>query len=144
VQRLRFLKKIAATCTITPDSKKVHKRMGTTLRSSYLSTLAILAILATLAASVLLAACGTTSEVTASANPDVYQVTGKATGTRMSWVTARSNAMDAAKDYCKQRAQRVSIKSEATSGVRSMEEQSATIHFTCVPQTTSAEASAIN
>jgi uncharacterized lipoprotein YajG len=138
VQRLRFLKKIAAPCTITPVSKKVHQRMGTILRSSYLS------ILATLAASVLLAACGTTSEVTASANPDVYQVTGKATGTRMSWVTARSNAMDAAKDYCKQRAQRVSIKSEATSGVRSMEEQSATIHFTCVPQTTSAEANAIN
>jgi hypothetical protein len=109
--------------------------MGKIFRSSYLSMLAV---------SIVLAACGTTSEVTTSNNSDVHQVTGKATGTRMSWVTARSNAMDAANDYCKQRSQRVSIKSEATTGVRSMEEQSATINFTCVPQTTSADANAIN
>ncbi len=68
----------------------------------------------------LLAACGTTSEVTAGAQPNVF--TGKATGTRMSWVTARSKAMDAANDYCAKRSQRTVIKSEATSGVRSLEE----------------------
>lgn len=85
-----------------------------------------------------LAACGTTSGVTAGAQPDVYTVTGKATGTRMSWVTARNAAMDAANDYCKQRDRRVAIRSEATSGVRSLEEQTSTVSFSCVPQTTSA------
>ncbi|MDR5774891.1 MULTISPECIES: hypothetical protein [unclassified Caballeronia] len=79
-----------------------------------------------------LTACGTTSEVTAGSQPDVYTVTGKATGTRMSWSTARSAAMDAANDYCKQRDQRVSIRSEATSGIRSLEEQTSTVSFSCV------------
>jgi hypothetical protein len=85
-----------------------------------------------------LAACGTTGEVTAGAKPNTYTVTGKATGTRMSWVTARNKAMDAAADYCKQRSQRVSIQSEATSGVRSLEEQTSTVSFTCLPDTTAA------
>ncbi|KMZ11308.1 hypothetical protein BHUM_04543c [Candidatus Burkholderia humilis] len=53
----------------------------------------------------------------------------------MSWVTARNKAMDAATDYCKQRAQRVSIQSEATSGVRSLEKQTSTVSFTCLPDT---------
>jgi hypothetical protein len=52
----------------------------------------------------------------------------------MSWVTARNAAMDAASDYCKQRSQRVAIRSEATSGVRSLEEQTSTVSFTCVPE----------
>lgn len=89
---------------------------------------------AALALGCLLAACGTTNGVTAGAHPDTYTVTGKATGTRMSWVTARNAAMDAASDYCKQRSQRVAIRSEATSGVRSLEEQTSTVSFTCVPQ----------
>ncbi|WP_321801778.1 hypothetical protein [Caballeronia sp. J97] len=82
----------------------------------------------------LLAACGTTNGVTAGAQPNTYSVTGKATGTRMSWVTARNAAMDAASDYCKQRSQRVAIKSESTSGVRSLEEQTSTVSFSCVPE----------
>jgi hypothetical protein len=89
---------------------------------------------AALALSVLLAACGTTNGVTAGAQPDTYSVTGKATGTRMSWVTARSAAMDAANDYCKQRSQRAVIRSEATSGVRSLEQQTSTVSFTCVSE----------
>jgi hypothetical protein len=97
-----------------------------------------------LAFSLLLGACGTASRVTAGTQPNVYQVTGKATGTNMSWVTARSRAMDAADDYCKQKSQRVSVKSEQMSGIRSMEEQTATVSFTCVPQTTSADAASIN
>ena len=91
-----------------------------------------------LACSLLLAACGTTSEVIAGSQPGTYTVTGKATGTRMSWVTARNAAMDAANDYCKQRSQRVSVKSEATSGVRSLEQQTATVSFTCVPEVSNA------
>jgi hypothetical protein len=79
-----------------------------------------------------LAACGTTNGVTAGAQPNTYTVTGKATGTRMSWVTARNAAMDAANDYCKQRSQRVAVRSEATSGVRSLEEQTSTVSFSCV------------
>jgi hypothetical protein len=94
--------------------------------------------LGAIAISLLLAACGTTSDVVSGSQPDTFTVTGKATGTRMSWVTARSAAMDAAADYCKQRSQRVSIRSEATSGVRSLEQQTATVSFTCVPETTSA------
>jgi hypothetical protein len=90
------------------------------------------------ALAVLLSACGTTSDVTAGAQPNTFKVTGKATGTRMSWVTARSKAMDAANDYCKQRSQRVAIQTESTSGVRSMEEQTSTIAFRCVPETTNA------
>jgi hypothetical protein len=82
----------------------------------------------------LLVACGTTNGVTAGAQPNTYTVTGKATGTRMSWVTARNAAMDAAADYCKQRSQRVAIKSEATSGVRSLEEQTSTVSVSCVPE----------
>ncbi|MDR5796589.1 hypothetical protein QCE49_24705 [Caballeronia sp. LZ008] len=82
----------------------------------------------------LLAACGTTNGVTAGAQPNTYTVTGKATGTRMSWVTARNAAMDAASEYCKQRAQRVAIRSEATSGVRSLQEQTSTVSFSCVPE----------
>ncbi|SAL03809.1 hypothetical protein AWB77_06875 [Caballeronia fortuita] len=82
----------------------------------------------------LVAACGTTNGVTAGAQPDTYTVTGKATGTRMSWVTARNAALDAASDYCKQRSQRVAIRSEATSGVRSLEAQTSTVSFTCVPE----------
>jgi hypothetical protein len=88
--------------------------------------------------SILLSACGTTSDVTAGAQPNTFKVTGKATGTRMSWVTARSKAMDAANDYCEQRSQRVAVQTEATSGVRSLEEQTSTLSFRCVPQTTSA------
>lgn len=84
--------------------------------------------------SAFLAACGTTSDVIAGAQPDTYTVTGKATGTRMSWITARNAAMDAATDYCKQRSQRVSIKSEATRGVRSLEQQTSTVSFSCVPE----------
>jgi hypothetical protein len=83
----------------------------------------------------LLASCGTTNGVTAGTQPDTYTVTGKATGTRMSWVTARNAAMDAASDYCKQRSQRVVVRSEATSGVRSLEEQTSTVSFACVPET---------
>ncbi|BBQ01456.1 hypothetical protein BSFA1_65840 (plasmid) [Burkholderia sp. SFA1] len=86
------------------------------------------------ASSVLLAACGTTNGVTAGAQPDTYTVTGKATGTRMSWVTARNAAMDAANDYCKQRSQRVAVRSEATRGVRSLEEQTSTVSFSCVSE----------
>ena len=82
----------------------------------------------------LLAACGTTSGVTAGAQPNTYTVTGKATGTRMSWVTARNAALDAASDYCRQRSQRVAIRSEATIGVRSLEEQTSTVSFSCVPE----------
>jgi hypothetical protein len=85
-----------------------------------------------------LAACGTTSDVTAGAKPNTYTVTGKATGTRMSWVTARNKAMDAATDYCKQRSQRALIQSEATIGVRSLEEQTSTVSFTCLPDTNAA------
>ncbi|WP_250474712.1 hypothetical protein [Caballeronia sp. GAFFF1] len=85
-----------------------------------------------------LAACGTTTAVTAGPQPNVFTVTGKATGTRMSWVTARNRAMDAADDYCKQRSQRVLVRSESTSGVRSLEEQTSTVTFTCVPQPTQA------
>jgi hypothetical protein len=94
--------------------------------------------LGALALSMMLAACGTSSEVTAGAQPNTFKVTGKATGTRMSWVTARSSAMDAANDYCKQRSQRVAIQTESTSGVRSLEEQTSTISFRCVPETTNA------
>ncbi|BCQ28371.1 hypothetical protein NK8_65600 (plasmid) [Caballeronia sp. NK8] len=88
----------------------------------------------TIALTCLLAACGTTNGVTAGAKPDTYTVTGKATGTRMSWVTARNAAMDAATDYCKQRSQRVVVRSEATSGIRSLEEQTATVSFSCVAE----------
>jgi hypothetical protein len=102
------------------------------LRSSIRTRRASAAIVC--AFSLLLAACGTTNGVTAGAQPDTYTVTGKATGTRMSWVTARNAAMDAATDYCKQRSQRVAIRSEATSGVRSLEEQTSTVSFTCVPE----------
>jgi uncharacterized lipoprotein YajG len=91
--------------------------------------------LGALAASFLLGACGTTSDIVAGSQPDTYTVTGKATGTRMSWVTAHNAAMDAATDYCKQRSQRVSVKAEATSGVRSLEEQTAKVSFSCVPET---------
>ncbi|SAL55922.1 hypothetical protein AWB71_02985 [Caballeronia peredens] len=94
--------------------------------------------LGAIAFSLFLAACGTTNGVTAGAQPNTYTVTGKATGTRMSWVTARNAAMDAATDYCKQRSQRVSIKSEATSGVRSLEEQTSTVSFSCVPENAAA------
>ncbi|SAL01014.1 hypothetical protein [Caballeronia ptereochthonis] len=94
--------------------------------------------LGAIAFSFLLAACGTTSDIIAGSQPDTYTVTGKATGTRMSWVTARNAAIDAATDYCKQRAQRVSVKSEATSGVRSLEQQTATVSFSCVPETSNA------
>lgn len=106
------------------------------------SLLSTRSALGAMALSLLLTACGTTSDVTAGARPDTYTVTGKATGTRMSWVTARNAAMDTANDYCKQRSQRVSVKSEATSGVRSLEQQTATVSFTCVPETTSASNSA--
>ncbi|MDR5817329.1 MULTISPECIES: hypothetical protein [unclassified Caballeronia] len=95
-------------------------------------------VLGASALSLLLAACGTTSDITAGPQPNSYTVTGKATGTRMSWATARKAAMDAATDYCKQRSQRVSVKSEATSGVRSLEEQTAKVSFTCVPDATTA------
>jgi hypothetical protein len=88
----------------------------------------------------LLAACGTASEVTAGAHPDTYQVTGKATGTEMSWVTARDRALDAANDFCKQRSQRASVKMQATKGVRSLEEQTATVSFTCIPLATNGAA----
>jgi hypothetical protein len=81
-----------------------------------------------------LAACGTASEITAGPQADIYSVTGKATGTRMSWVTARNAALDAASDYCRQRSQRVAIRSEATIGVRSLEEQTSTVSFSCVPE----------
>jgi hypothetical protein len=89
----------------------------------------------TMAASLLflvLAACGTASEITAGPQADIYSVTAKATGTRMSWVTARNRAMDAASDYCKQRQQTMRLRSESTSGVRSLEEQTSTVNFTCV------------
>jgi len=85
-----------------------------------------------------LAACGTTSEITTGSQPDVFIVTGKATGTSMSRVTARNRAMDAADDYCKQRSQHALVKSESMSGVRSLEEQTSTVTFKCVPQTTDA------
>ncbi|MDR5873009.1 hypothetical protein P9239_21915 [Caballeronia sp. LZ062] len=85
-----------------------------------------------------LAACGTTSAVTAGSQPNVFTVTGKATGTRMSWVTARNRAMDAATDYCKERSQRVLVRSESRSGVRSLEEQTSTVTFTCVAPPTQA------
>ncbi|WP_236572369.1 hypothetical protein [Burkholderia sp. 8Y] len=85
-----------------------------------------------------LAACGTTSAVAPGSQPNVFTVTGKATGTRMSWVTARNRAMDAADDYCKERSQRVLVRSESTSGVRSLEEQTSTVTFTCVAQPTQA------
>ena len=90
-------------------------------------------VLGAVALSLLLAACGTTSDVIAGSQPDTYTVTGKATGTRMSWVTARNAAVDAATDYCKQRSQTVSIKSEAMRGVRSLEQQTSTVSFSCVP-----------
>ncbi|MDR5740871.1 MULTISPECIES: hypothetical protein [unclassified Caballeronia] len=89
----------------------------------------------TVAASLLLltlAACGTASDITAGPQPDVYSVTGKATGTRMSWVTARNRAMDAASDYCRQRQQQMLLRSGSTSGVRSLQEQTSTVNFTCV------------
>lgn len=95
----------------------------------------------TMSASLLLcalAACSTASEITAGPQSGVYSVTGKATGTRMSWVTARNRAMDAANDYCKERQQHVLVRSESTSGVRSLEEQTSTVNFTCVPESTSA------
>ncbi|BAN28151.1 putative uncharacterized protein (plasmid) [Caballeronia insecticola] len=108
----------------------VQKRMFDSLRSILSTRRALGAI----ALSFLLAACGTTSDVTVGAQPDTFTVTGKATGTRMSWVTARNAAMDAANDYCKQRSQRAAVRSEATSGVRSLEEQTSTVSFTCVPE----------
>jgi hypothetical protein len=139
------VKEIARACTIPAYlGITVFKRMFDILRSSSGTGNTTRRVLGALALSLLLAACGTTSEVTSGAQPNVHQVTGKATGTRMSWATARSKAMDAATDYCKQRSQRVSIKSEATSGVRSLEEQTATVSFTCVPLTTSADAASIN
>jgi hypothetical protein len=91
-----------------------------------------------LALTLALAACGTASDVTAGAQPNVFTVTGKATGSRMSWVTARNKAMDAANDYCRQRSQRTVIRSEATTGVRSMEEHTSTVSFTCVADATHA------
>jgi hypothetical protein len=93
------------------------------------------------ALSLVLAACGTTGDITAGPQPNTYTVTGKATGTRMSWVTAHNAAIDAATDYCKQRSQRVSVKSESTSGVRSLEEQTAKVSFTCVPDAATASGS---
>jgi hypothetical protein len=106
----------------------IHERMSESLRSHFFTRRALGAI----ALSCVLAACGTTSDVTAGAQPNTFTVTGKATGTNMSWVTARNAAMDAASDYCKQRSQRVAIRSEATSGVRSLSEQTSTVSFSCV------------
>jgi hypothetical protein len=81
-----------------------------------------------------LSACSTVGDIAATAQTDTYSVTAKATGTRLAWANAHQKAVESANAYCKARNQLASIKSESTGGIRSLEEQSATVQFVCNPQ----------
>lgn len=83
------------------------------------------------AAALLLAACSTASDVTATSNPNVFTVSTQTRDVSTSWAGAHVKAMDEANSYCAQRGMRASLKQESLTG-RGVETRSE-LAFECHP-----------
>ncbi|AOK61604.1 hypothetical protein [Burkholderia ubonensis] len=84
------------------------------------------------AAACLLAACSTTSDVAATANPNVFTVSTRTVGVSTNWATAHENAVNEAMNFCSQRGMRASMKQESLSAGRGVSGRSE-LAFECHP-----------
>nr|WKF55965.1 hypothetical protein HUO10_000409 [Paraburkholderia busanensis] len=92
------------------------------------------ALLAATLACASLVGCATSSDVVATDKPGTYTIAASATGGRMAWARAHTQAMSEARDYCEQRGMQASVTTETVSGVQMLTEHGSSVNFECHPK----------